>query len=203
MNGVGAALDTDADVQLMLAFQRGDEEAFVQLYRKYRDRMVNFARRLLGSSALGEEAAQEVFLKLYASGRRYRPKSRFSTFLYRIAVNHCANLRARHDSRFSRSEARIESMAMTSGAEPERTVRDRELREALRRALSTLPTRQAVALVLCHYEGLSYREAAEALGDSEASVKSSIHRARTALSRELSPWMQEKQEETHAVCSST
>ena len=89
----------DPDVELMLAFKDGDEEAFVQLYEKYRDRIVNFTRRFMGNLAQSEEAAQDVFLKLYKTKSRYTPTARFSTFLFRIATNHCLNLQARHDTK--------------------------------------------------------------------------------------------------------
>ena len=85
--------ENDPEVRLMLAFQRGNEEAFVQLYRSYRDRVINFSRRIIGNVAQGEEAAQEVFLKIYRFRGRYVPKARFSTFVFRLATNHCLGTR--------------------------------------------------------------------------------------------------------------
>jgi DNA-directed RNA polymerase specialized sigma24 family protein len=89
----------DPDVELMLAFQAGDEQAFTTLYEKYRDRLVNYSRRFLIDRARGEEAAQDVFLKLYRARARYQPVSRFSTYLFRIATNHCLNVLQRHDQK--------------------------------------------------------------------------------------------------------
>src|SRR5687768_13647033 len=86
---------SDPDVALMLAFARGEEDAFVELYERHRDRIVRFTLRMLGDPAQAEEAAQDVFLKLYRTRGSYEPTSRFSTFLYRIATNHCLNLQAR------------------------------------------------------------------------------------------------------------
>jgi RNA polymerase sigma-70 factor (ECF subfamily) len=182
----------------MLAFQRGDEEAFVRLYRAWRDRVLNFSRRLLGDAAAGEEAAQEVFLKLYETRARYQPRSRFSTFLYRIATNHCLKLRERHDVSRTDRDGEMDLRASTGpGAEHE--AGRAELRAALRRALAALPDRQGAAFLLCHYDGLSLREAAEVLGVTEGAVKSLVHRAREALCEKLEPWIGEAGEVSHAV----
>ena len=85
----------DPDAELMLTFCRGQEDAFVELYRRYRDRIVAFCRRIVGTDAQAEEAAQDVFIKLYRARDGYTQRSRFSTFIYRIAANHCLNLQAR------------------------------------------------------------------------------------------------------------
>lgn len=190
--------ETDPDVLEMLAFSRGDEEAFVRLYRTWRDRVVNFARRMLGDAASGEEAAQEVFLRLYEARKRYEPRSRFSTFLYRIATNHCLKMRERHDQRFTDRDGEMDLRpSAATGAEDHAA--QGELRQALLRALSALPDRQGAALLLCHYDGLSYEETAEVLGVSEGAVKSLVHRARSALMERLGPWMDQAKGLSHAV----
>src|SRR5689334_21414328 len=101
----------DPDVDLMLAFSRGREEAFVELYRRYRDRIVAFCRRIVGSDAQAEEAAQEVFLKLYRARDGYEARSRFTTFLYRIAANHCLNMQARVEHKFVQRGVDIDARA--------------------------------------------------------------------------------------------
>ena len=181
----------------MAAFAAGDDEAFVRLYRKYRDRMVSFSRRLLGDVAQAEEAAQDVFLKLYDARQRYQPTSRFSTFLYRIATNHCLNLRARHDHRLTDRGVIAEEHAQVAASQSE-AVADGELRAALTAALTRLPERQRAALVLCHHEGLSYQEAATAVGVSVSAIKSLVHRARESMSEMMRPFL-EATEVDHAV----
>lgn len=192
-----SATEADADAALMAAFAQGDEEAFVTLYRRYRDRMVNFARRLLGDQALAEEAAQDVFLKLYRARDRYRPSSRFSTFIYRIATNHCLNIKARHEHKLTDRSAVAEDLA-TSSAQQALDVERHELQRALRAALAKLPQKQRAALLLCHYEGMSYAEAAQVVEVSESAIKSLIHRARDRMSKELAGLM-ETPELDHAV----
>jgi RNA polymerase sigma-70 factor (ECF subfamily) len=192
----------DPDVALMLAFQRGDEEAFVTLFGRFRERIANFARRLLGDQAQGEEAAQEVFLKLYSARERYRPDSRFSTYLYRIARNHCLNLRARRDWT-ARDPERDAEAEPARHPPPEHGIDDARLRLAILQALARLPENQASAFVLCQYEGMSLAEAAAVLELSTSAIKSLVFRARQGLmellrpyARELSP---EPEEARHAV----
>jgi RNA polymerase sigma-70 factor (ECF subfamily) len=193
----GNALSDD-DVALMLAFAAGEEDAFVELYRRYRDRIVNFAARMLGDRARGEEAAQDVFLKLYRTRDTYKPQSRFSTFVYRIATNHCLNQRSRVEHRVIAAGADVDDVAADS-VDQERELVNRELQTALSDALARLPDRQRAALLLVHYDGFSYREAADALAVSQAAVKSLIHRSRAAMSTELAQWFEPSAEVEYAV----
>lgn len=187
---------TDPDASLMMAFRDGDEDAFVTLYHRYRDRIVNYTRRLLGDPNRAEDAAQEVFLKLYRARARYRPVSRFSTYVFRIATNHCINLRSRHDHQ--RTDRTLDSGDLAhSAATQTAEVENQQLRHALEQALQKLPPKQRAALVLCHYQGLSYREAAQAVGVSESALKSLIHRARATLITQLKPWSEG--DATHVV----
>jgi RNA polymerase sigma-70 factor (ECF subfamily) len=189
---------SDPDVSLMLAFVAGREDAFVELYQRYRDRIVNFTQRMLGDHARAEDAAQEVFLKLYRARASYRSTSRFSTFLYRIATNHCLNQRALLEHRLVESAADRE-WAKEQQVDQQQCLAHKQLRASLNQALSRLPERQRAAFLLVHFEGLSYREAAESVDVSEAGVKSLIHRARAALMTELSPLLGQLVEGDHAV----
>jgi RNA polymerase sigma-70 factor (ECF subfamily) len=182
----------------MLAFVDGREDAFVELYERYRDRLVNFTSRMLGDPSRAEEAAQEVFLKLYRARASYQAKSRFSTFLYRIATNHCLNQQARMDQRLLDGGCDQDSIA-TDHLDQQQDLAQKRLRASLNRALSGLPERQRAAFLLVHYEGLSYREAAESIDVSESAVKSLIHRARAALISELGPQLEEIVEGEHAL----
>lgn len=188
----------DPDVALMLAFQAGDESAFIKLYEKYRDRVVNFTRRFLTSQAQGEEAAQDVFLKLYQAAPRYKPGGRFSTYLYRIATNHCLNLVSRHDhkrvDRGTELGERSEALMEDDGVTPEAALGAQQMKEAVHKAMGNLADNQRAALLLCHYQGLSYKEAAEVIEVSEGAVKSLIHRAREKLAKDLLHLKADRQE---------
>src|SRR5215510_14575322 len=92
----------DPDGQLKLRFQKGEMEAFQQLFHKYSPSVVNFAFRFLGTEARAEEIAQEVFLQVYRWQKRYEPKAKFSTGLFKIAHNHCLNEVRKGEYRVSR-----------------------------------------------------------------------------------------------------
>ena len=181
----------DPDVELMLAFQAGDEQAFITLYDKYRDRLVNYARRFLVDRARGEEAAQDVFLKIYRARLRYQPMSRFSTYLFLIATNHCLNMVQRHDQklvdRATELSERPGALLRDGSASPEEAYSQTELRGFVNSAIGRLAENQRAAFLLCHYQGMSYREAAEVIEVTEGAVKSLIHRAREKLAKELAP----------------
>src|SRR6185369_7587463 len=81
----------DADAELMLRFQRGDESAFAALVRSYQGRIVSLAYRYLGSAADAEDLAQEVFLRIYRAKESYEPSAKFSTWIYRITANASLN----------------------------------------------------------------------------------------------------------------
>jgi RNA polymerase sigma-70 factor (ECF subfamily) len=189
---------SDPDVALMLAFAKGREEAFVELYHRYRDRLVTYTQRMLGDQARAEDAAQEVFLKLYRARDSYQAKSRFSTFLYRIATNHCLNQRARLEQHLVDGDADHDALA-TNHLDQQQRLAQKQLAGSIEQALSQLPERQRAALLLVHYEGMSYREAAESLEVSEQAIKAMIHRARATLMTELGPQLEEPLELAHGL----
>ena len=80
-----------SDVELMLATQSGDEEAFSELVLRHRTAIVNLTHRYLRNRADADDLAQEVFVKVYRARKRYRPEAKFTTWLYRVAVNACLN----------------------------------------------------------------------------------------------------------------
>src|SRR5262245_35113168 len=147
---------------------------------------------MLGDGAQAEEAAQDVFLKLYGARASYQPQSRFSTYLYRIATHHCWNLRARLDRKLVKRGIAVEEHADASrgAGDPVERLANDELRAALQSALHALPENQRAALLLVHHEGFSYREAAEVVEVSESAIKSLVHRARETLTEQLASFAQ-------------
>jgi len=112
----------DPDVQLMLRFQQGDMAAFQQLFNRYTSSVVNFAFRFVHSRERAEELAQEVFLQVYRWQNRYEPKAKFSTWLFKIANNHCLNevrkgeYRVSHESLDSQTNDEGRAVKYSSGS---------------------------------------------------------------------------------------
>ena len=194
-----ASLDRDAE--LMLRFKAGDRGAFEALFDHHCASLVNFAYRFVRSREVAEELAQEVFLRVYDSAAGYRPKAKFTTWLYRIATNLCLNevrrprFRAAHESLDGPgpvdSDAGPIELADQSSVSADVVLQRQAISNALRRALDQLPERQRAAFILNKYEELSYAEVAEVMAVSEKAVKSLIHRAKEALAVSLQPLMTE------------
>lgn len=179
----------DPDVQLMLAVQRGDDSAFRQLFEKHIAAVVGFATQFVGVRARAEEVAQQVFLQIYRTRAQYRPRARFTTWLYRMVTNACLSevRRAEYHGRFvpiaPSGEAEGEMAVVVDP--PTRSTEDallsREAMDRMRAALDQLPAQQRAALLLARVEGMSYEEVATSLSCSVSAVKSLIHRATVTL----------------------
>jgi RNA polymerase sigma-70 factor (ECF subfamily) len=182
---------SDPDAALMVAFQRGDPSAFRTLYQRHARAMVAFCHHFVRNAARAEELAQDVFVSLHRSARRYTPRARFRTFLYRIATNHCLNEIRRGEYAFRAKEgggAFFDPDAIASpGADPEEAARGAALERAVGALLARLPEKQRAALVLCRFEGMSYQEIAQVLETSVPAVKSLVHRATVAAAAALAP----------------
>jgi RNA polymerase sigma-70 factor, ECF subfamily len=160
-----------SDEQLMLEFQQGSEAAFLELFKRYREKMFGFFRRRIESAARAEELAQETFLAVLRAAERYAPRAPVRSYLYGIAMK----LLFAERRRLSREAAEI-----CDQADPPRAFGTESV-VAVRQALSKLPSDEREILLLREYEQLSYTEIAEALGIPMNTVKSRLFRARMAL----------------------
>jgi RNA polymerase sigma-70 factor (ECF subfamily) len=181
---VAGAIDPDAE--LVLRWQEGDLGAFEALVRRHERRVFSLVFRMLGSREEAEDVAQEAFLALHRHGHRFRGEARFSTFVYRVAANAALNRRRS----LARRRAREEALAKRQDAgddlpaaprDPEDAAAGGQIQQRVQAALLALPRDLRMAIVLYDLEGQSYGEIARVLRIPEGTVKSRIHRARTAL----------------------
>jgi RNA polymerase sigma-70 factor (ECF subfamily) len=177
--------DSD-DEKIWLAQSRnGDHAAFAALIRKYQPMIHSLTFRMTGSVADCKDLAQESFIRAYQQLDSYQGTSKFSSWLYRIAVNACLDWR-RRETRRSRlytdwSEANAaEQAGVDSGAETD------ELSRQVQAALMKLPDKQRAAIVLTVYAGRNHAEAGRILGCSETTVSWRIFAARRKLKKLLS-----------------
>lgn len=185
-----AAEAVDPDRDLVERWRQGESEAFAALVRRHQRRVFGLLLRMLGNREEAEDAAQDAFLNLHRHGHRFRSESRFSTFLYRVAVNAALNRRRSLGRRRAHADAFGEAHAVGQvGADaftdPEQALAGGELRARLGRELLALPDSLRAPVVLYDVEGLSYGEIAEVLELAEGTVKSRIHRGRQALRARL------------------
>ncbi len=185
--------EVDRDAQLMLALGRGDDSAFDALFSRWAAPLLRYLERMLHDAATAEDLVQETFHRVHRARHRYVQEARFSTWLYRIATNLALNeLRRPRRKRphVSTDDDRdLHAVPDLPAHEPgaDDVVHARRVGAAVERALEALPERQRMALWLSAVEGHSYAEVAAALDTSESSVKSLVHRARSALAEKILP----------------
>jgi RNA polymerase sigma-70 factor (ECF subfamily) len=180
----------------MLRFQNGDISAFDELMNRNRKSVINTIYRYVGNRDHAEELAQEVFLRVYKSSRKYKPKAKFSTWLYKIVTNLCLNeLRKKRADVIPIHELADDSGSLidVSSSAPDHGLERRERISMVRKSIESLPDKQRMAVILREYEGMSYREIAEAMGCSVASVQSRLQRAKVTLRERLTPYLQLEQ----------
>jgi RNA polymerase sigma-70 factor (ECF subfamily) len=177
----------DADSELVLRSQQGDAAAFEELIRQHQRMIHALTYRMTGSLADAEDLAQETFLRAYGQMGSFRATAKFSTWLYRIAVNTCLNWRQSESRRNQLyAQAAVEFSNQRAGDEGG----PRDQAAEVQAALLKLPAKQRAAIVLTVYDGLNHAEAAQALGCSETTVSWRVFAAKRKLKRLLSPGRQ-------------
>jgi RNA polymerase sigma-70 factor (ECF subfamily) len=187
--------DEDAeDVRLMKLVSHGDTSAFETLVERHQSLVGGTVAHMLGSNSDVEDIAQQVFIRVWKSARRYVPRAKFTTWLLKITRNLVFN-----ELRRSKRHAHV-PLQTDPGAEefplkdeknpaPDASLLETELQQAIEDAITQLPESQRMALILRRYEQLSYEEIAEVLDLSVPAVKSVLFRARTELRARLSRYL--------------
>ncbi len=186
---------TDLERALLRRLRDRDERAFRELIDLYRDRVFNVTFRMLGNRAEAEDIAQEVFIAVFKTIDTFREESKFSTWLYRVAVNHTKNRikylsrrndrnRAELDENTTDSESGVMGGAVRP-ARPDHALQGAQLEQVLQAAINTLDEEHRALVVLRDIEELSIEEICEITGLPDGTVKSRLHRARAALRKKL------------------
>jgi RNA polymerase sigma-70 factor (ECF subfamily) len=191
----------DPDIRLMLQVRDDVSGAFEVLVNRYQHRLLGVMVHLVGRVEEAEDLTQEVFLRIYRARKGYRPRAKFSTWLFTIANNLALNhLRGKgrnpmvafnsgNDATGSAASRSAEERAVAREGTPSAQLRKVELSDVVREALELLGEDQKVAVLLNKFEDMSYGEIAEVMGRSEAAVKSLLARARNHLREQLEPYL--------------
>ena len=174
----------DADADLVLQCQKGSPAAFEELVRQHQSMVHSLTFRMTGSVADAEDLAQETFLRAYAQIGTFRGNAKFSTWLYRIAVNTCLNWRASEARRFH-LQANCAGEIRAQYLNGENASDENQSSQQVQAVLMKLPAKQRAAIVLTVYDGLNHAEAAQVLGCSETTVSWRVFAARRKLKRWL------------------
>ncbi|WP_428264420.1 sigma-70 family RNA polymerase sigma factor [Haliangium sp.] len=181
---------------LVRKLRERDERAFREMIERYGDRVYNLTYRMLGNREEAEDVSQEVFITVFKSIDSFRGDSKLSTWLYRIAANHCKNrikyLSRRHDRTHSSYDEQIMGdqgahapTAPTASPRPDRQLEGAELEQVMQRCIATLEDDHRLLIVLRDIEELSYEEICTITQLPLGTVKSRLHRARLALRKKM------------------
>jgi RNA polymerase sigma-70 factor (ECF subfamily) len=167
--------------------QAGDRSAFEELVRRHADRLYAVVLRFVADSDEAEEVTQEAFLRAWRSIGRFKGRSQFFTWLYRIGINEAKRRGERMAS--ARTVTSLDDEPLDGAPDwseaPELRAEQGDLRRVLEEAIRALPVDYRAPLILRDIEGLSTREAADVMELGEAAFKSRLHRARLAVRRAL------------------
>jgi RNA polymerase sigma-70 factor (ECF subfamily) len=187
---------SELEQTLLKRLRDRDERAFRQLVGEHRDRVYNITYRMLGNKAEAEDVAQEVFITVFKTIDTFREESKFSTWLYRVAVNHCKNrikyLARRHDRDRDELDETTQGSSTGNGAigsaaprSPDAALAGVQMEEVLREAINSLDAEQKMVVILRDIEDLSIEEICAITDMPDGTVKSRLHRARLALRKRL------------------
>lgn len=191
--------DTTSDHALLEATRTGDQDAFAELVSRYRNQITSYIYRMTNDYDGAVDLAQETFVRVYRAADRYQRSYAFSTYIYRIATNLAiSELRKRKRRKlisltgFFQSSDGVEQREFDPP--DERALVDSELvdaerRNAVQRAIGTLPEKYRAPLILRDVDGRSYEEIARILETSEGTVKSRISRARAFLREKMTAYL--------------
>jgi RNA polymerase sigma-70 factor, ECF subfamily len=182
-----ADVDDTPDLELFRALA-GDEPvaqaALTRLYRRYSQRIYTYCRKITSDNHVAEDLLQETFVKLYDSGRQARPVENVPAYLMTIARNLCLSHRARSHRQF----VPVEDFHLTTRDVP---YEQKELLDLIQASLELLPDDYREAFVLREYNGLTYSEIADVIGQSIDVVKVRIFRAKKRLREILAPYLED------------
>ena len=197
--GLEAQLEArDPDIRLMLQVRDDVPGAFEVLVERYQHRLVGVLAHLVGRPDEAEDLTQDVFLRIYRARKGYKPKAKFSTWLFTVAnnlaMNHLRNkgrnpLVAVGGESESGGLGSLANRAVARDGTASAQMRKVELADVVREALDVLGEDQKLAVLLNKFEDMSYADIAEVMGRSEPAIKSLLARARTHLREQLEPYL--------------
>jgi RNA polymerase sigma-70 factor (ECF subfamily) len=195
---------SELERSLLRRLRNRDERAFRELIEAHRDRVYNICYRMLGNRHESEDVAQEVFITVFKQIETFREEAKFSTWLYRVAVNHCKNRLKYLKRRFDKSKDELDD-DNTTGANgtpigapqpsaPDRALEGAQMEKLMQDAIAALEEDQRIVVVLRDVEDLSIEEICEITGLPDGTVKSRLHRARLVLRKKLARHVGEQHE---------
>jgi len=185
-------LNANLEINLIEKIARGDETAFNEIYRRYRDRVYNFTYRMTVNRAAAEDITHETFLVLIESAERYQnERGSVLTFLCAVARNRVMNhLRRKHNADVAFDEFdNFDAVENETKSNPLKDLLNQELAARIQICVAALPPLQREVIILREFEELSYEEIANVTGAETSAVKARLYRARQTLARGLAAYV--------------
>ncbi len=170
------------DLNLIQQAQRGDRQALRQIVAHYQAFLYAVAFRYLGNEADAEDAVQEVFVKLWKNLAAYRPEVKMSTWLYRILVNHCLDMKKKTSYQNERNQQSVETIFNhPDQSSPLHELVQTELTQLYQQAIDQLSGLQKMIYVLRDVEDMPSAEVCQLVNVNEDQVKSNLYHARKKI----------------------
>jgi RNA polymerase sigma-70 factor (ECF subfamily) len=181
---------TWTDEELVARSIGGDAESFNELILRWERPIYALAYRTIGREEDARDVCQETFLRAFRALPGFRGQAKFSSWLYRIALNLCRDwIRRERRAQVVQPAENVDLVELASALEPSETVEDlvtrKDLARAVERAMASLPEEQRTAIVLKEYHGLTFQEIADLVGCPLSTVKTRLYQGLTVLRREL------------------
>jgi len=168
--------NTISDEELMVLCSKGDKKALEILIERYNKPLLNFFYKLIGNKEDSEDFVQQTFIKIYENAKRYKPISKFTTYIYTIARNMYINEIIRR-SKVSFNPIETAKNIVSSIDKPDEIVNKKEVSNIIKEIISSLPLEYKEVLILQVYQGLKCKEIAQILKCPEGTVWSRLHYA--------------------------
>ncbi|HKB10963.1 MAG TPA: sigma-70 family RNA polymerase sigma factor [Vicinamibacterales bacterium] len=192
---------TWTDEELVARSIGGDSESFNELVLRWERPIYALAYRTIGREEDARDVCQETFLRAFRALPGFRGQAKFSSWLYRIALNLCRDwIRRERRAPVVQPPEDVDVMELAAASEPSESIEDlvarKDLSRAVEKAMALLPDEQRTAIVLKEYHGLTFQEIAELLGCPLSTVKTRLYQGLTVLRRELAKGEQKRTKAT-------
>ena len=188
----------DADTSAMRRLREGEDLALNEIMERWQRRVTSYLLRFTGNETVAIDLAQETFVRVYQSRERYRPKAKFSTWLFAIASNlareHLRWLRRHPTASLNEADENnsgrpLSQRIAADGLNPSEAADNAEQNRAVREAVMSLPNDLREAVVLFEYEEMSHEQISAIVDCSRKAVETRLYRARGILRERLKRWL--------------
>src|SRR5437762_12952651 len=181
---------TWTDEELVARSIRGDADSFNELILRWERPIYALAYRTIGREEDARDVCQETFLRAFRALPAFRGQAKFSSWLYRIALNLCRDwMRRERRAPIVQAPEDVDLLEMAAAAEPSESIETlvgrKDLTKAVERAMALLPEEQRTAIILKEYHGLTFQEIADLVGCPLSTVKTRLYQGLTVIRREL------------------